>query len=114
MSLSMKRRTLPPSFFSKVSGTSQTVILREVRERLQLKPSDTLRHRLTSEGVLLDKAPASDAEDPFVAFSEGRASPTRRHASNFDASRTAALSEDYLAARVRSRRIHLQKRDLCA
>ena len=66
----MNRQTRTPSAFSKVSVKSQTVIPREVRERLQLNPGDTLRYRLTGEGVLLDKAPASDADDPFVAFSE--------------------------------------------
>jgi antitoxin PrlF len=66
----MNRQTRPPSLFSKVSVKSQTVIPREVRERLRLKPGDTLRYRLTAEGVLLDKAPASDGDDPFAAFSE--------------------------------------------
>jgi antitoxin PrlF len=66
----MNRQTRLPCVFSKVSVKSQTVIPREVRERLQLKPGDTLRYRLTGDGVLLDKAPASDADDPFAAFSE--------------------------------------------
>jgi antitoxin PrlF len=66
----MKRPTRLPSVFSEVSVKSQTVIPREVRERLQLKAGDTLRYRLTAEGVLLDKAPASDTDDPFAAFSE--------------------------------------------
>ena len=66
----MKRRARSPSFFSKVSVNRQTVIPREVRERLQLKPGDTLRYHLTARGVLLDKARSSDAEDPFAAFSE--------------------------------------------
>ncbi len=66
----MNRQTRLPSVFSKVSVKSQTVIPREVRERLQLKPGDTLRYRLTGDGVLLDKAPASDVDDPFAAFSE--------------------------------------------
>lgn len=66
----MNRPARLPSLFSKVSVKSQTVIPREVRERLQLKPGDTLRYRLTGDGVLLDKAPASDADDPFAAFSE--------------------------------------------
>jgi antitoxin PrlF len=70
MSLRMKRRTQPLSFFSKVSVKGQTVIPREVRERLRLRAGDTLRYRLTSEAVLLDKAPTSDADDPFAAFSE--------------------------------------------
>jgi AbrB family looped-hinge helix DNA binding protein len=66
----MNRITRPGSTFSKVSVKSQTVIPREVRERLDLKPGDTLRYRVTDEGVLLDKAPASEADDPFATFSE--------------------------------------------
>jgi antitoxin PrlF len=66
----MNRQSRPPSAFSRVSVKSQTVIPREVRERLGLKPGDTLRYRLTEEGVLLDKVPAGEADDPFAAFSE--------------------------------------------
>jgi antitoxin PrlF len=62
------RNEAPPAF-SKVSVKSQTVIPREVRERLRLKPGDTLRYRLTDAGVLLDKAPAAE-DDPFVSFTE--------------------------------------------
>jgi antitoxin PrlF len=65
----MNRPNRPPSAFSKVSVKSQTVIPREVRERLGLKPGDTLRYRVTEDGVLLDKAPG-EADDPFAAFSE--------------------------------------------
>ena len=64
----MNRQTPLPSAFSKVSVKSQTVIPREVRERL--RPGDTLRYRMTQEGVLLDKAPANEADDPFATFSE--------------------------------------------
>lgn len=39
-------------------------------ERLGLKPGDMLRYRLTADGVLLDKAAAGEADDPFAAFSE--------------------------------------------
>jgi antitoxin PrlF len=66
----MNRQTRQPSAFSKVSVKSQTVIPREVRERLRLKPGDTLRYRMTDDGVLLDKAPEAEADDPFVTFSE--------------------------------------------
>jgi AbrB family looped-hinge helix DNA binding protein len=66
----MNRRTAAPTTFSKVSVKSQTVIPREVRAALGLKPGDTLRYRLTGEGVLMDKAPASESDDPFAAFSE--------------------------------------------
>jgi antitoxin PrlF len=60
----------PSSSFSKVSVKSQTVIPREVREQLKLKPGDTLRYRVTDDGVLIDKAPANEADDPFATFSE--------------------------------------------
>ena len=66
----MNRKTRLPSAFSKVSVKSQTVIPREVRQRLHLKPGDTLRYRVTDAGVLLDKAPANEADDPFATFSE--------------------------------------------
>jgi antitoxin PrlF len=59
-----------PAAFSKVSVKSQTVIPREVRERLDLRPGDTLRYRLTKDGVLIDKALANEADDPFATFSE--------------------------------------------
>ena len=66
----MNRQTHAAPSFSKVSVKSQTVIPREVRERLGLKPGDTLRYRLTDMGVLLDKAPTNEADDPFATFSE--------------------------------------------
>jgi len=66
----MNRQTRAPTAFSKVSVKSQTVIPREVRKRLALKPGDTLRYRVTDNGVLLDKAPPNEVDDPFVAFSE--------------------------------------------
>lgn len=46
------------------------MIPREVRERLDLKPGDTLRYRVPDAGVLLDRAPANEADDPFATFSE--------------------------------------------
>ena len=46
------------------------MIPREIRDKLGLKPGDTLRYRLTEQGVLLDKAAANEADDPFAAFSE--------------------------------------------
>jgi antitoxin PrlF len=56
--------------FSKVSVKSQTVIPREVRRRLGLKPGDTLRYRVTENGVTLDKAPIGEVDDPFASFTE--------------------------------------------
>jgi len=66
----MNRPTKKPTAFSKVSVKSQTVIPREVRERLGLRAGDMLRYRLTPEGVMIDKAPVSEADDPFATFSE--------------------------------------------
>jgi antitoxin PrlF len=66
----MNRQVLPPAAFSRVSVKSQTVIPLQVRERLGLKPGDRLRYRLTDAGVLLDKAPPAEGDDPFTAFSE--------------------------------------------
>ena len=66
----MNRQARAPSAYSKVSVKSQTVIPRQVRDRLGLKPGDMLRYRVTADGVLLDKAPANEADDPFAAFSE--------------------------------------------
>lgn len=65
----MNRPTPKPTAFSKVSVKSQTVLPREVRDKLGIKAGDTLRYRLTEDGVLIDKAPA-EADDPFAAFSE--------------------------------------------
>jgi antitoxin PrlF len=65
----MDRISRPPAAFSKVSVKSQTVIPREVREQLNLKPGDTLRYRTTVDGILLDKATEAGA-DPLAVFSE--------------------------------------------
>jgi antitoxin PrlF len=65
----MKHASRHPAAFSKVSAKSRTVIPREVREELGLKPGDTLRYRVTGDGVMLDKATRTD-EDSFAAFSE--------------------------------------------
>jgi antitoxin PrlF len=54
---------------SKLTSKAQTVVPRAIRERLGLRPGDTLRYRITKSGVLIDKRP--DAEDnPFVEFVE--------------------------------------------
>lgn len=55
---------------SRLSTKAQTVIPREVRRRLGLKPGDTLRYRFTSDGVLLEKARIGVEDDPFATFDE--------------------------------------------
>ena len=65
------KRTHPEPSYSRVSVKSQTVLPKQVREALGVRPGDTLRYRITDEGVLVDKARlASEADDPFTAFSE--------------------------------------------
>jgi antitoxin PrlF len=59
-----------PIAYSKVSVGSQTVIPREVREELGLRPGDTLRYRVTEQGVLIDRLPATGVHDPFDSFAE--------------------------------------------
>jgi AbrB family looped-hinge helix DNA binding protein len=66
----MSRSISPPSVFSKVSIKCRAVIPCEVRERLDLKPGDTLRYRSTEAGILLDKAAVNETDGPFAAFSE--------------------------------------------
>lgn len=66
----MPRSARKPAAYSKVSVKSQTVLPRAVRETLGVRPGDTLRYRMTDAGVLIDKAPANEADDPFAAFSE--------------------------------------------
>lgn len=56
--------------FSRVSVKSQTVLPREVRERLGVKPGDRLRYRLTEAGILLEKATPEPLDDPFATFTE--------------------------------------------
>jgi antitoxin PrlF len=65
----MKRPTQRPAY-SRVSVKSQTVLPRAVRQKLGIKPGDRLRYRLTDKGVLIDKAPPGDTDDPFAAFTE--------------------------------------------
>jgi antitoxin PrlF len=65
----MKRISRQPATFSKLSVGSRTVIPHEVREWLKLKPGDTLRYRMTNDGILLDRASEADG-GPFVVFSE--------------------------------------------
>jgi len=56
--------------FSKVSVKSQTVLPREVRERLGIGPGDRLRYVFDAEGVRIEKEAPREEENPFVAFSE--------------------------------------------
>ena len=56
--------------FSKITSKSQTVIPREVRERLGLGPGDKLRYAMTDKGVVIEKANDQPEDDPFALFTE--------------------------------------------
>ncbi len=58
------------AFKSKLSSKAQTVVPKEVRERLGLVPGDTVRYRITDEGVMLEKARTEAEDDPFATFVE--------------------------------------------
>jgi len=63
----MSREHRQSAAFSRISANGRTLIPRDVRERLGLKPGDTLRYRATEAGFLLDKA---NIKNPFSAFPE--------------------------------------------
>jgi antitoxin PrlF len=56
--------------FSKVTTKSQTVIPREVRKQLGIKPGDRLRYDMTADGVSIRKAARANEDDPFALFTE--------------------------------------------
>jgi antitoxin PrlF len=56
--------------FSKITSKSQTVIPREVRERLGLKLGDSVRCAVTASGVQIAKADKTAQDDPFAVFTE--------------------------------------------
>lgn len=56
--------------YSKLSVKSQTVLPREVRERLQIKPGDRLRYLIDDKGVRIDRVSGRDDDDPFATFTE--------------------------------------------
>ena len=65
----MIRSSRQRAAFSKISGKGRTLIPRKVREHLEMKPGDMLRHRVTGDGVLLEKTTEA-GESPFAVFSE--------------------------------------------
>lgn len=58
-----------PSVHSKITSKSQTVIPREVRAKLGLKPGDRLRYVITDTSVMIERANGLE-EDPFAVFTE--------------------------------------------
>jgi antitoxin PrlF len=56
---------------AKLSAKAQTVIPRAIREKLGLKPGDSVRFVETKDGILIGKAVDEDS-DPFAVFGEWR------------------------------------------
>ena len=56
--------------FSKITSKNQTVVPREIRAQLGLKPGDRLRYTLTASGVKIERAGRPLEEDPFAVFTE--------------------------------------------
>ncbi|TWG92754.1 antitoxin PrlF [Mesorhizobium sp. J18] len=54
---------------SRISSKSQTVIPREIREKLNLAPGDQLQYIETDHGIMIEKARTIE-DDPFAAFGE--------------------------------------------
>jgi antitoxin PrlF len=58
------------AYYSKLSVKSQTVLPREVRERLKVSPGDRLRYVVDEKGVRIEKEYSEREDDPFATFSE--------------------------------------------
>jgi antitoxin PrlF len=57
-------------FLSKLTSKAQTVIPREIRARLDLRPGDVVRYRHTDGGVMIDKLPPPNDDDALACFTE--------------------------------------------
>jgi antitoxin PrlF len=55
---------------AKLSSKSQLVLPKSVREKLNLKTGDTVRFLESPAGIIIERALASEADDPFATFSE--------------------------------------------
>ena len=56
---------------SKLTSKAQTVIPRDIRAKLDLKPGDVVRYRVTDAGVLIDKLPhIEDEGEALASFAE--------------------------------------------
>ena len=55
--------------YSKLSAKAQTVIPKEIRNRLGLRPGDMIHYKITGDSVELERA-SGLADDPFATFTE--------------------------------------------
>ena len=62
------------SVTAKVSSRAQTVLPKAVRDKLGLKPGDTIRFRETEQGIIVEKLDHNVDDDvsadPFATFTE--------------------------------------------
>ena len=56
--------------FSKITSKSQTVVPREVREKLGVGPGDRLAYVISESGIFISKAVTGQEDDPLAVFSE--------------------------------------------
>lgn len=63
---------------SKVTSKSQTTIPQPVRMALRLNPGDEISYQIQGDKVILTKALAPIADDPFVTFSEWDSAADRK------------------------------------
>ena len=57
-------------FTSTLTSKSQTVIPKEVRQRMGLKAGDSVRYVVKGRKVEIEKVTAGDGFDPFSTFTE--------------------------------------------
>jgi len=60
----------PKTVYSRMSVKSQTVVPREVRDRLRVGPGDRLRYVIDENGVRIEKGAVHEEDDPFATFAE--------------------------------------------
>jgi len=63
---------------SKLTSKAQTTIPQAVRAALKVKPGDEVAYSIEGSRVILTKAAAASAEDPFSAFDEWASENDRR------------------------------------
>jgi antitoxin PrlF len=55
---------------AKLSSKSQLVVPKAVREKLRLKTGDKVRFVESPAGIVIERAPDNDGDDPFATFGE--------------------------------------------
>lgn len=63
---------------SKLTAKAQTTIPQPVRTALHIKPGDEILYTIEGDRVVLTRAAAEPAEDPFVSFTEWNGEADRK------------------------------------